>query len=116
MERVRQPHEAEMADYEELIPGEPLPGLEEYLTSDVILDMLKMPTDGLIRINAALFFLGSNEMFAYYTRDPHSGKQHSKLLNADDVVATFKRMPLVSGWLPQGALRFGIDATGERWI
>lgn len=116
MERVRHPDEAEAADYEELTREDSAPGLEEYLTSDVILDLLKMPTDGLIRINSALFFLAGNEQFAYYTRDSQTGKQTCKLLDADAVRAAFQPMPMASGWLPQGSLRFGIDVTGQRWV
>jgi PRTRC genetic system protein B len=116
MERMRHPDEAEVADYEEMSGADSQPGLEEYLTSDVILDLLKMPTDGLIRINSALFFLGGNEQFAYYSRDSQTGKQTCKLLDVDAVHAAFQPMPMSSGWLPPGSLRFGIDATGQRWI
>ena len=111
MERVRDSNETE-AGLEDL----PMPGLEEFLTSDVVLDLLKMPKDGLIRINAALFFLGSDEMFAFYWRDTHNGQQHCKLLAADAVRAAFQPMPFDSGWMPPGTLRFGCDATGTRWL
>jgi len=94
----------------------PRPGLEEFLTSEVVLDLLKMPKDGLIRINAALFFLGSDEMFAFYWRDTHNGQQHCKLLQASAVRTAFHQMPMDSGFLPPGTLRFGCDATGTRWL
>ena len=119
MERERYPDEPEEPGGEEVSDGQeylPTPGLEEYLTSDVVLDLLKIPRDGLVRISAALFFLGSNEMFAFYWRDAHDGKQHCKLLPADAVRASFNPMPFDSGWLPPGTLRFGIDAAGTRWF
>ncbi|GCE32009.1 hypothetical protein KDA_74930 [Dictyobacter alpinus] len=117
MERERYPDEADAPGTEELsIPeGLPMPGLEEFLTSDVILDLLKIPKDGLIRINAALFFLGSNEMFAFYWRE-RNGSQQCKLLPADAVRTAFHTMPFDSGWMPQGTFRCGIDAAGRRWL
>src|SRR5947199_3561971 len=93
----------------------PMPGLEAFLTSDVILDLLKMPKDGLIRISAALFFLGSDEMFAFYWRE-HGGLEHCKLLGASAVRTAFHQMPFDSGTLRQRLLRFGIDATGTHWL
>jgi PRTRC genetic system protein B len=111
MEQMCDPNEAE-AGLEDL----PMPGLEEFLTSDVVLDLLKMPKDGFIRISAALFFLGNSEMFAFYWRDTHGGKQYCKLLTPDAVRAAFHPMPIDSGWLPPGTLRFGCDSFGTRWL
>lgn len=92
-------------------------GLEEYLTSPVILDLLKLPQDGLVRISAALFFLGDYEMFAFYWRDSYRGaEQHCKLVGADAVRSAFAPMPLDSGWLPLNAVRCGISREGERWL
>lgn len=118
MERVRDPDEAERAaavgDQQESLL---VPGLEAYLTSDVLLDLLKLPKDGLIKINAALLFLGNEEMFAYYRRDEqYGGEPRCKLVAADAVRAAFHAMPFESGWMPPGTLRFGISATGTRWL
>lgn len=100
--------------------GEAVPGLETFLTSDVMLDVLDIPNGGLLRISAALLFLGDDDLFAFYWRDAQSKRPHCKLVSADGVRACFQEMPsslsFDSGWLPQGTLRFGLDAGGTRWV
>ncbi len=97
----------------EVMPG---PGLEEHLTSSVILDLLKIPQDSFVRISAALFFLGNREMFAFYWRDSYNNKEYCKFVSADAVRAAFEPMPFDSGYLPPHTLRFGITSSGERWL
>lgn len=116
MERERYPNEETSSEAGLRQEEVDQPGLEAFLTSDVVLDLLKIPRDGLIRISAALFFLGSDEMFAFYWRDAHTGRQYCKFLAADAVRAAFHPMPIDSGWMPPGTLRFGCDATGTRYV
>src|SRR5436309_10106330 len=54
-------------------------GIEEFITSDVVLGLLGIPEEGLLRISAALLIAGKNEMCAYWWRDPYTGKQTAEL-------------------------------------
>lgn len=93
---------------------EPTP-LVEVLSPDVLLSLLNFPPGGLLKIDAALLFLGSDETFAFYWRERHD-QPCCKLLSADEVRAAFASMPFESGWLPPRTLRFGIDKTGALWL
>lgn len=89
--------------------------LVEVLSPDILLSLLNFPTGGLLKIDAALLFLGSDETFAFYWRERH-GTPQCKFLSANEVRAAFASMPFESGWLPPRTLRFGIDKTGAQWL
>lgn len=91
------------------------PSLPEVLTSDVILDLLALPKDGLLRIKGALLFLAEDDLFAYSWTDSQ-GRSHSKLLPSDAVHAAFHPVSFDSGWMPPGTLRSGVNRAGLPWI
>ena len=93
-----------------------VPGLESQLTSEVILDLLRIPQAGFVRISAALFFLGREELFAFYWRDEYSHREHCKFIAADAVRAAFNGVPFDSGWLARDMLRTGVTSQGEHWF
>lgn len=97
------------------------PGLESSLTSEVVLDLLRIPAGGLLRISAALLFLGNDELFAFYYRDAQSGAQSCKFVSAASVKAALAMMPtravdVDTGWLPTQILRLGMSTEGVRWL
>lgn len=89
--------------------------LQSVLTSDVLLDLLAIPKEGLLRIKSALFFLADDDMFAYCWTDSQ-GRSHSKLLQADAVHAAFHPVSFDSGWMPPNTLRSGVNREGLPWI
>lgn len=101
---------------EDLLMDLPQPGLEADLTSQVVLDLLHIPQAGLLRISAALFFLGNQELFAFYWKDDRTHQEHCKFVSADSVRMAFGRTPFESGWLPPNTLRFGVSEQGVRWL
>jgi hypothetical protein len=91
------------------------PGIEDYITSDVILGLLAIPEAGLLRISSALLFAGNNELCAYWWRDSYSGQQHAELRDPVLVKAAFNDAFLDSGYLPSGVIRLGISRN-VRWL
>jgi len=91
------------------------PGIEDYITSDVILALLAIPEAGLLRISSALLFAGNNELCAYWWRDRYTGQQQAELRDPVLVKAAFNDAFLDSGYLPSEVIRLGISRN-VRWL
>ena len=91
------------------------PGIEEYITSDVVLGLLGIPETGLLRISAALLIAGNNELCAYWWRDQYSGQQRAELRDPVLVRAAFSQVTIDSGYLPQNVIRLGLS-DGVQWM
>jgi hypothetical protein len=90
-------------------------GIEEFITSDVILGLLGIPEQGLLRISAALLIAGNNEVCAYWWRDPYTGKQTAELRDPVQVRAAFSNTVIDSGYLPPNVIRLGVG-NGVQWM
>lgn len=91
------------------------PGIEEYITSELVLGLLGIPETGLLRISAALLIAGNNELCAYWWRDQYSGQQRAELRDPVLVRAAFSTAAIDSGYLPPNALRLGLSE-GIQWM
>jgi len=91
------------------------PGIEEFITSEVVLGLLGIPETGLLRINAALLIAGNNELCAYWWRDQYSGQQRAELRDPVLVRAAFSNVAIDSGYLPANVIRLGIN-DGVQWM
>lgn len=91
------------------------PGIEQYITSDMVLGLLGIPETGLLRISAALLIAGNNELCAYWWRDSYTGRQHAELRDPVLVRAAFSQVTIDSGYLPPSVLRLGIS-NGMQWL
>ncbi len=85
------------------------PGIEEFITSELVQGLLGIPETGLLRISAALLIAGNNELCAYWWRDPYNGQQHAELRDPVLVRAAFSTAAIDSGYLPPNVLRLGIS-------
>ncbi len=90
-------------------------GIEEFITSDVVLGLLGIPEEGLLRISAALLIAGNNEVCAYWWRDQYTGKQTAELRDPVQVRAAFSNTVIDSGYLPPNVIRLGIG-NGVQWM
>ena len=91
------------------------PGIEEYITSEMVLGLLGIPETGLLRISAALLIAGNNELCAYWWRDQYSGQQRAELRDPVLVRAAFSTVAIDSGYLPPNVLRLGLNE-GVQWM
>lgn len=91
------------------------PGIEDFITSDVILGLLAIPETGLLRISSALLIAGNNELCAYWWRDRYTGQQHAELRDPVLVKAAFNDAFLDSGYIPAGTIRLGISKS-VKWL
>lgn len=91
------------------------PGIEEFITSDVVLGLLGIPEEGLIRISSALLIAGNNELCAYWWRDRYSGQQAVELRDPVHVRAAFSNTVIDSGYLPANVIRLGVG-NGVKWM
>lgn len=90
-------------------------GIEEFISSDVVLGLLGIPEEGLLRISAALLIAGNNEVCAYWWRDKYTGKQAAELRDPVLVKAAFENATIDSGYLPTNVIRLGIG-NGGQWM
>jgi hypothetical protein len=100
---------------ESLQSPEPESGIEQFITSDVVLGLLGIPEEGLLRIESALLIAGNKELCAYWWRDPYTGKQTAQLLDPVQVCAAFSQTVIDSGYLPPHVIRLGIG-NGMQWM
>jgi len=91
------------------------PGIEQYITSQMVLSLLGIPETGLLRISAALLIAGNNELCAYWWRDPYTGRQHAELRDPVLVRSAFSNVVVDSGYLPPNVVRLGIT-NGVQWL
>lgn len=85
------------------------PGIEEYITSEIVLGLLGIPTEGLLKVSSALLIGGNNEVIAYWWRDPYSGQQHAEFRDPVQVKAILSDAQIDSGYLPPNVLRLGLS-------
>ena len=100
---------------EEMNSQDGQPGIEEFITSDVVLGLLGIPEEGLIRISSALLIAGNNELCAYWWRDRYSGQQTVELRDPVHVRAAFSAPMIDTGYLPANVIRLGVG-NGVKWM
>lgn len=91
------------------------PGIEPFITSELVLTLLGIPAQGLLRISAALLFAGNDELCAYWWRDAQSGQQHAELRDPVHVRNAFANSVIDTGYLPANTLRMGLGH-GVCWL
>ena len=83
----------------------------EFLSGELIRELLAPAPRPIIESKAELIFLDGQYLFHY-----REGKQeHYKLLSPASVRQAFSNEPIDSGWIPFGVVRWGIAARGE-WV
>lgn len=83
----------------------------EFLSGELIRELLAPAPRPLIESKAELIFLDGQYLFHY-----REGKQeHYKLLSPASVRQAFSNEPIDSGWIQSGVVRWGVAARGE-WV